>query len=175
MCMAACASGGVVKKECRNKGVTVLCRWKSRVKTSRCWPQRARCSWASRSRRLPRSPWRPWKATSGPSSPTWLWRWDSGGSGGFFTPLPPSTAVFSRNRLFASLAGNLQGQEEVLWAGVQGGLFRPGQHGHQRGQLHSEGRPWRPGQPTRPQNFTLFNQCFFFGNHCQFWGSLKKE
>lgn len=87
-------------KECRNEGVTVLCRWKSRVKTSRCWPQRARCSWASRSQRSLRSPWRPWKATSGPSSPTWLWRWGSGGSGGFFSTLL-WTAVFSWDRVFA--------------------------------------------------------------------------
>lgn len=55
-----------------------------------------------------------------------------------------------------SLTGNLQGQEEVLGAGIQGGLFRPGQHGHRRGQLHSEGRPRRAGQPTHVLKIALY-------------------
>ena len=35
--------------------------------------------------------------------------------------------------------GELQGQEEVLPAGVRGGQLRPGQHGHHRGVLLPEG------------------------------------
>lgn len=46
---------------------------------------------------------------------------------------------------YLPLAGDLQGPQEVLGGGFQGGVLRPGQHGHQRGQLHAQRRARRPG------------------------------
>jgi hypothetical protein len=53
-------------------------------------------------------------------------------------------------------AGDLQGPEEVLQAGVRGGEQRPGEHGHHRRLLHAQGHQGRGGIPQGPQIHILF-------------------
>ncbi len=50
-------------------------------------------------------------------------------------------------------AGNLQGPEEVLEAGVRGGEQRPGEHGHHRRLLHAQGHQGRGGIPQGSHPF----------------------
>lgn len=57
-----------------NRHVIILNRWRSRVRINRCWLQPARCLWESQSMKSLRSHWKLLRDTSGPSSPTWLWR-----------------------------------------------------------------------------------------------------
>ena len=53
-------------------------------------------------------------------------------------------------------AGNLQGPEEVLQAGVRGGEQRPGEHGHHRRLLHAQGHQGRGGIPQGQHPFIVF-------------------
>lgn len=69
-----CGRGEPFLCSLNNKRVAVSPRWRSRVRINRCWLQPAKCSWASRSLRSLRSPWRRWRDTSGPSSLTSLLR-----------------------------------------------------------------------------------------------------